>query len=178
MRSIEKAIELIKKWEGFRREAYQDPVGIWTIGYGTTVYVSGDKVRPGDSITQSNAEFQLKRHIEDKILPKLDVILRQSVNDNQRNALISFIYNVGMGAFRRSTMLKMINYGDFFGAAAQFDRWVYAGGKRLNGLVKRRKEERALFELSDIKVHSSTDEMNEYDSKPITCIDRIKGFFS
>jgi len=147
MRNIGKAIDLIKKWEGFRSKAYKDPVGIWTIGYGTIKYPNGVRVAQGDNITEEKATAYLNAHIMREIIPVLDYKLGVPINDNQYCALVSFAYNLGMGALGKSTLLNKLNAGDSLGAGQEFKRWVKAGGQTLNGLIKRREEERALFEL-------------------------------
>lgn len=141
------ALRLIKKWEGFRSRAYRDPVGIWTIGYGTIRYANGMKVQPGQSITEEEASVELQAHIEKDILPHLKKLVKVPLNNNQFCALVSLIYNIGAGAFGRSTLLRKLNKADYEGAAREFDRWVYAGGRKLRGLVRRRDEEEALFLL-------------------------------
>ena len=134
--------KLIKKHEGCRLKAYKCPRGVWTIGYGHT-----NNVRPDDVITQDEAEELLKRDLkvhEDNVKRVVKIALTQ----NQFDALVSFEYNVGYGAFANSTLLKLLNAGNYNGASKQFERWVYAGDRVLEGLVKRRKAERELF-LSD-----------------------------
>ena len=146
MRNIYKALLLIKKWEGFRAHAYQDQAGVWTIGYGTTIYPNGQRVYPQDTIHEHIALQFLNSHVNEKVLPILDKILEVPINDNQYSALVSFGYNAGMGAVKKSTLIAKLNAEDWFGAAREFDRWVWAGGKVSKGLVRRRAEERALFE--------------------------------
>ncbi len=131
--------KLIKKHEGCRLKAYKCPRGVWTIGYGHT-----NNVRPDDVITQDEAEELLKRDLkvhEDNVKRVVKIALTQ----NQFDALVSFEYNVGYGAFANSTLLKLLNAGNYNGASKQFERWVYAGDRVLEGLVKRRKEEKGLF---------------------------------
>ena len=139
MNISEAGIQLIKKFEGCSLKAYKCPAGIWTIGYGHT---SG--VKEGQTITKKEAEAYLK---QDLITFETFVsnLVTVAINQNQFDALVSFCYNLGPGNLRSSTLLKRINAGDFNGAAEQFDRWVYAGGKKLSGLVKRRAAEKALF---------------------------------
>ncbi|MFG8171273.1 lysozyme [Pseudomonas aeruginosa] len=139
MRTSQRGIDLIKSSEGLRLSAYQDSVGVWTIGYGTTA-----GVKPGQPITKERAEELLRddvKRFEDQVLRLVKVPLTQG----QFDALVSFTYNLGPGALEKSTLLKLLNRGDYQGAADQFPRWVNAGGKRLEGLVKRRAAERALF---------------------------------
>lgn len=139
--NLYKAEELIKKWESLQLTAYPDP-GTggepWTIGWGHT-----KNVCPGQTITEDDAErfFEEDFHEVLKQLTELNL----SVNENQFNALASFVFNVGINQFKNSTMFTLISQGKIQDAAAQFDRWVHAKGKRLNGLVKRRAEEKELF---------------------------------
>ena len=137
------AIDLIKKFEGFRSKAYQDSVGVWTIGYGTT-RINGEPVKAGMTITEDQA-LQLVQQEVNKLWSQIEQISRVSLNQNQMNALVDFAYNLGFNALKTSTLMKMVNAGDFNGAANQFSRWVYAGGKVLPGLVKRREAEKQLF---------------------------------
>lgn len=133
-------LDSIKKHEGLRLRAYRDAVGIWTIGYGHT----GPEVTPGMEISEGEAESMLREDVlecEACIEEHVTVDLTQG----QFDALCSFIFNLGCGAFERSTLLKLLNEGDYAGAAQQFGRWVNAGGKQLPGLVKRRGDELAMF---------------------------------
>ena len=137
------AIDLIKQFEGFRPEAYKDSVGVWTIGYGTTV-INNQPVKQGMTITQEQA-LQLVQQQVNKLWSQIESILKVKINDNQMNALIDFAYNLGFGSLRNSTLMRLVNESKFEEAANQFPRWVYAGGKVLPGLVKRREAERQLF---------------------------------
>ncbi len=140
-------IKLIKDSEGLRLKAYPDP-GTGgepiTIGAGTTIYPNGQKVKKGDVITQEQALDYLAHDLL-KFEKGVDLLVKPSLNDNQLAALVSFTYNVGLEAFKNSTMLKLLNENKFTEAANQFERWNKAGGKVLAGLTERRKKERALF---------------------------------
>jgi len=129
---------IIEEHEGLRLEAYKCPAGIWTIGYGHT----GD-VKEGDRITRHQAEaileYDLGRY-EDAVAR-----LAPKATGPQFSALVAFVFNVGIGAFEKSTLLKEFLAGRTLNAAAEFDRWTRGGGKVLPGLVKRRAAERALF---------------------------------
>lgn len=142
-------LDIIKKWEGFRSNAYIDPVGIPTIGYGTIRYPNGQKVRMGDVISEPEAEALLKLEC-DEIAETVDPAVAVTIAQNQFDALVSFCYNVGTGAFLGSTLLKKLNSGDFPGAAEQFLVWNKGtkDGKKivLDGLTNRRRDEKALFE--------------------------------
>lgn len=133
-------LSLIKRFEGLRLKAYICPAGVPTIGYGTT-----KGVRMGQTITEEEAERLLREDVA--VFERgVDEAVKVPLNPNQRAALVSFAYNVGLGAFRTSTLLRLLNKGDYAGAAKQFDRWTKGGGKVLPGLVKRRAAERELFE--------------------------------
>jgi lysozyme len=137
-------IELIKEFEGLRLRAYLCPANVPTIGYGTTVYPTGRKVRMGDQITAEQAEEYLRSDLR-AFERNAESMLRVSVNENQFAALVSFSYNVGSEALRRSTMLRFINDNRFADAAGEFARWNMAAGKPLAGLTRRRAAERELF---------------------------------
>ena len=140
MNISQNGINLIKQFEGCRLEAYKCPAGVWTIGYGHT----GADVVSGKKITQEQAENLLK---QDLIVHCNNVskLVKVKLNQNQFDALVSFEYNVGYGNFSSSTLLKLLNKGDYAGAAGQFERWVYAGKTVLAGLQKRRKAEMSCF---------------------------------
>lgn len=132
-------LRLIKDSEGLRLSAYQDSVGVWTIGYGHTA-----TAQRGQTITEAEAEQLLQadlRRFEDGVRE----LVRVPLTDNQFAALVSFAFNLGLGALAESTLLRKLNAGDYQGAAAEFPRWVHAGGKQLPGLVTRRGRERQLF---------------------------------
>jgi len=135
---------IIKYCEGLRLTSYVCPAGKPTIGWGHTY-----GVKLGRTISEAEAEVLLDhdyQQAEDDVLELVTVPL----TDNQLGALTSFVFNLGQGNFSKSTLLRKINASDFAGAAAEFDKWVYAtvnGVKtKLNGLVVRRKLERSLFE--------------------------------
>jgi lysozyme len=153
MKISQKCLSVIKKWEGFHLDAYSDPVGIPTIGYGSRRYPNGQKIRLGDKITEQEAEAFLKFEC-DKVAEEISKLVNGiSLNQNQFDALVSFSYNVGIGAFADSTLLKKLKAKDFPGAAKEFERWVKGTNNgvqtTLSGLVDRRKSERSLFEKLD-----------------------------
>lgn len=136
----EKGLALIKRFEGFRAAPYQCPAGRWTIGYGSTAGVTPDMA----AISRERADILLRHDIlpyERAIRRLITVPLTQP----QFDALVSFTYNVGEGAFARSTLRKKLNNHDYAGAAQEFHRWTMASGVTLHGLVKRRAAESALF---------------------------------
>jgi lysozyme len=144
-------VALVKQFEGLRLAAYPDPGSggdPWTIGYGTTIYPSGDKVQRGDTITAEQAEEYL-RHDLRKFESAVSRAVLAPVSQEQFDALVSLTYNIGEGAFGRSTLLRKLNAGDASGAAEEFLRWVNAGGKPMAGLRRRREAERAMFLATD-----------------------------
>lgn len=139
MRISEKGINLIKRFEGLRLGAYLDSVGVPTIGYGHT-----RGVKLGQTITQEQADAFLEEDIHEFELA-IQRLVHVNLTQNQFDALVSFTFNLGIGSLKQSTLLKKLNAGDITGAANEFNRWVYAGGKKLTGLVKRRSAERLMF---------------------------------
>jgi len=137
-------VDLIGHSEGLYLTAYRCPAGIWTIGYGHTAAAGQPQVFPGQTITRDQAVVILRNDlatVEREINERVKVRLQQ----HQFDALTSFIFNVGAGNFRRSTLLKCLNAGDYAAVPAQLLRWTRANGKVLPGLVKRRHAEAALW---------------------------------
>jgi lysozyme len=132
---------LTEACEGLRCDAYQDQVGVWTIGYGHT----GPDVHPGLSITQAIAEQLLAQDVS-RAADCVNKALTVAVTQEEFDALVDFVYNMGTGAFLKSTMLADLNAGNFAAAAAQFQLWDHAGGKVVAGLLERRNQEAALFQ--------------------------------
>jgi lysozyme len=147
MQISESGLGLIAKFEGLRLSAYPDPgTGDepWTIGYGTTIYPNGHKVRKGHVVTRAEA-LEYLQHDTKKFADSVNRLVKVPLNQNQFDALVSFTYNIGEGALQRSTLLRKLNSGDYRSAANEFGKWVNAGGKELDGLVIRRAAERDLF---------------------------------
>ncbi|BHD63697.1 lysozyme [Salmonella enterica subsp. enterica serovar Senftenberg] len=144
MQTSEKGIALIKQFEGCKLTAYQDSVGVWTIGYGWTQPVDGKPIRAGMTIKQETAERLLKTGL---VSYESDVsrLVKVGLSQGQFDALVSFTYNLGARSLSTSTLLRKLNAGDYDGAADEFLRWNKAGGKVLKGLTRRREAERALF---------------------------------
>ncbi len=142
MKTSDKGIGLIKRFEGLRLKAYLCPAGKPTIGYGHT-----KDVKLGDVITEEEAEQLL---LEDLIVVENEINKHNlDINQNQFDALVSFVYNVGVGNFRTSTLLKKIKTDPNDKTIAnEFKRWVYSNGKKPPGLVKRREEEAKLYFLN------------------------------
>lgn len=144
MQTSEKGVALIKEFEGCKLTAYQDSVGVWTIGYGWTQPVDGKPIRAVMTIKQETAERLLKTGL---VSYESDVsrLVKVSLTQGQFDALVSFTYNLGARSLSTSTLLRKLNAGDYAGAADELLRWNKAGGKVLNGLTRRREAERALF---------------------------------
>lgn len=136
----QRGIELIKTFEGFKPEPYVCLGGYLTIGY-------GHKLLPSDPykvVTPEKAEIILRsdlRKIERSVLKYIDV----EINEDQFSALVSFTFNLGPAVLQRSALRQKINYSQYEEAAKEFQKWVYAGGKKIMGLVRRRKLESDLF---------------------------------
>lgn len=137
----ESAVELIRKYEGFRAKPYYCSAEELTIGYGHVI-LPGERFKI--PMTKDYAEDLLTMDIEQRA-KVIDELLKVHVSDSQFGALVSFAFNIGLGAFKQSTMLKMLNDGKYTEAAGQFKRWIYADKKELAGLVKRRTAEKNLF---------------------------------
>lgn len=147
MRTGQKGLDLIKQFEGFRQDAYQDVVGIWTIGFGTIRYPDGTPVKQGDHCTEPQAQEYLAHELA-KFEDQINKLVKAQLNQNQFDALACFCYNVGGGAFAKSTLLKKLNAGDLQAAAQQFLVWNKAGGKPVAGLTRRRQAEATLFQTA------------------------------
>ena len=137
-------VDLICNFEGLRLKAYDDGVGVWTIGYGTTKYPNGIRVKKGDTCTLDQAKAYMQNDLK-AFEQTVNSAVKVPLNQNQFDALVSLAYNIGSTAFKNSTLVKRLNEGNYNAAANQFDLWVNAGGKRMQGLVNRRAAERTLF---------------------------------
>lgn len=133
------ALAMTERFEGCRLEAYQDQGGVWTIGYGHTM-----GVKRGDKCTLLEAQGYL---IHD--LQEAEHVVQHYVsvplNQGEFDALVDFVFNLGMYEFINSTLLKLLNKGDYAGAANQFDLWDRCGGEVVAGLLRRREAERQEF---------------------------------
>ena len=139
-----KGVDLICEFEGKRLVAYDDGVGVWTIGFGTIKYPNGVRVKKGDTCTLEQAK-EYMRHDLIEFEYAVNSSVKVPLNQNQFDALVSLAYNIGSSAFKSSTLVKKLNTGDYQGAADQFNVWINAGGKRMQGLVNRRDREKLLF---------------------------------
>jgi len=140
MKISQRGIDLIKSFEGCRLEAYKCPAGIWTIGYGAT----GPSIKEGMKWTQEQAEAALLKHVAE-FESAVNSMVTVPITQAQFDALVSFVYNIGPNAFRKSTLLDLLNDGDYSGAAQQFARWISKGTPAEPGLRRRREAERQLF---------------------------------
>lgn len=134
-------IELIKRHEGYRDIRYRDAVGLWTIGYGHVIQRGEIFDEP---MSEAEAATLLARDLA-RFADGVARVLRRPPAQHEFDALVSLAFNVGLGAFGSSTLLRYYNNGDVLGAADEFPRWKFAGGQELPGLVRRRADERALF---------------------------------
>lgn len=137
--TFQKPIDLIKEFEGFRSDAYQDVGGIWTIGYGHT-----KGVIPGQWMDEGAVTELLEQEIN-HIVSIISPLITAPLNENQRTALISLVYNISISAFSKSTLLKFINKGDLQTASNEFLKWINVNKKVCPGLLKRRRKEQELF---------------------------------
>jgi len=139
----QEGLELIKKFEGCKLKSYKCPAGVWTIGYGHTEDVKeGDIVSPQEADKLLRADvFKFEEYVADNVMVNL--------TQNQFDALVTWTFNLGVGNLRNSTMLKKLNNADYTSVPFEMKRWNKAGGKTLDGLVRRRQAESLLFESKE-----------------------------
>lgn len=145
VQDMDRLLELIKDVEGFRSMAYYDPSGVLTIGYGFT-RVDIPDLEIGDTMSRERADRVLIRIMNSRYIPQVRSMVRVPLTDNQLIALTSLIYNIGETAFRRSTLLRSLNNGNYDEAAEEFSNWIRGGGEILPGLVDRRNREIEIFQ--------------------------------
>ena len=146
MKPSNKCLAIIREFEGFSPKPYKCPAGVPTIGYGSTRYENGTPVKLTDSVISiSRADNILTATLEGEYAPAVRRYVQREINQDQFDALVSFAYNLGTQALRKSALLAKVNRGDFDGAADEFAKWIYANGQQLPGLVRRRKAEADLF---------------------------------
>lgn len=142
MPNVGKGIALVERWEQCRLIAYQPiPGDKWTVGYGAT----GPDIVEGTRWTQDQANGDLRNRINN-IASQLAALIKVPVSDNQFGAIISLTYNIGLSAFANSTLLRLLNTGNYEGASEQFLVWNRAQGHVVQGLVNRRKDEKNVFD--------------------------------
>jgi len=164
MQTNQAGLSLIKSFEGCKLKSYQDVVGVWTIGYGST----GPDIKAGMNWTQAQADARLTHDLL-KFEAGVTGCVKATLTPNQFSALVCFAYNVGLGNLQSSTLLKKVNASDMTGAAAEFLRWNKAGGAVIPGLTRRRQAESDLFAKSEVQSSQgqqlpngpSEDEMNK-----------------
>lgn len=145
MKTNAAALDIIKVFEGFRSEPYLCPANVWTIGYGSTRTPDGRPVtKDTPPIDEPTATAWMQAHL-DETERQVAALARVGLAENQFGALVSFTYNLGSGALQSSTLRAKLNRGDYEGAAGEFWKWRFAGGRVLGGLVARRAAEEALF---------------------------------
>lgn len=144
MQVNESGLALIRKCEGFRGRAYRDAVGVWTIGFGHTSGAGAPLVKPEMVIDRNRAAIILAKDVA-LFAEGVANLVTAELNDNQFSALVSFAYNVGLGNFRKSSVLKAVNASDLTAVPRRLALWSKAGGRVLPGLVTRRAAEAALF---------------------------------
>jgi len=160
MQTSSQALETLKIREQLRLAAYQDPAGVWTIGYGCTTYENGTKVKAGDKITEMKAVQLLNDHVG-KAVATVNAGITATLDQGQFDALVSFTYNVGGTKFNNSTLRGLVNTDpdDLPVIEAEFRKWVYVtvNGKKVKsaGLVSRREEEIAMYEGGKKKLNGS-----------------------
>lgn len=141
MQISKNCIDLIKKFEGLSLKSYKCPAGLWTIGYGNTMFEDGNKVKENQSILIDRAEKLLTFWVN-----KYAERIKLNVNQNQFDALVSFAYNVGIGTFNSSTLKKKVTaYPNDPTIRDEFMKWTKSNGKELGGLVRRRESEANLY---------------------------------
>ena len=141
MKISDKGLELIKDFEGCELEAYKCAAGVWTIGYGHT-----KDVEKGDTWSQEKAEHMLSKELEDEYEHYVNSLVTVPMNQCQFDALVSWVYNLGPANLKKSSMLRVLNEGKYDEVPAQIKRWNKAGGKILDGLIRRRQAEAEMFE--------------------------------
>lgn len=145
MKLDQNGYKLIQGFEGLKLNAYKDSAGIPTIGYGNITYIDGSRVKMGDKISQEDAD-KLFQYYADRFSKQVDSVVIATINQNQFNALVSLAYNIGIGAFSKSTLLKKVNTNSCdTSIKTEFMKWVNAGGKKVQGLVNRREKESEIY---------------------------------
>lgn len=144
MKVSKTGLNLIKEFEGIRLTAYKCPAGVLTIGIGHTSAAGAPEVVPGMTITAQDAYDILNRDL-DQYESAINRYVKVPLTQSQFDALVSFVYNVGIGAFQKSTLLKKLNAGQYSSVPGELMKWTKAGGKELPGLVRRRRAEAALW---------------------------------
>lgn len=145
MRTNKAGQDLIKYWEKLRLDAYHCSAGVCTIGWGSTSYTDGSPIKIGDKINEQTAQDLFEYHVK-KCEDSVSSVIMIPVTDNEFSAMVSLCYNIGTSAFKKSTLVKLLNSkSSKEDVAYQILLWNKSKGKVLNGLSKRRKDEHDLF---------------------------------
>ena len=160
---------LTEQSEGLRLTAYQDSVGVWTIGYGHT-----NGVHAGMTCTQEQADQWLQEDVQGAVYV-VNSVVTAPLNQNQFDALVDFVFNLGSGNFQSSTLLKLLNQGDYQGASNEFPKWNHAGGVVVNGLTTRRLAEQKLFD-TPITMPISTPQAPLGAAQPPTLVQQLQAW--
>lgn len=144
MKAVDVACDLARRFEGCRLTAYRDPVGYWTVGWGHLL--SHDKTADFSMLSwsQEEADDALEKEMA-QFLAGVKTMVRANLSDNAIGALTDFAYNLGLRSLRASTLLRCVNASDVLGASLEFQKWKFAGGRVLPGLIRRRAAEREVF---------------------------------
>jgi len=173
-------VDYIKSFEGWRKKAYLDSANVWTIGWGTTKWFDGYNIKEGMVITKEICNKLFNRDINN-FSSKIFDFVKVKLSDHQFSSLVSFTYNVGIGNFSRSTLLKKLNKGMYKEAAAEFSKWVKVRNRKTNkwtvlkGLVLRRKKEMKVFLTPDtIKISEFRNFVDNIKARSYTFIYKNK----
>jgi lysozyme len=150
MRTGKAGIALIKEFEGLELKAYLCPANVWTIGYGHTAAAGPPPVRPGMTITPDEAENILRNDLV-KYENAVERAVKVDLTQRQFDALVSLCYNIGPGAFAKSTLVRKLNRGEYDSVPAELMKWTKASGRELAGLVRRRRAEAKLWRELDVR---------------------------
>lgn len=153
MKTSDRGVNLIKQFEGLRLDSYRCSAGVWTIGYGHT----GPDVKEGQRITKLEADRLLRQDLE-RFENTVNNTVTVELNQNRFDALVSFTYNVGEEAFKRSTLVGKLNNGEIAEASEEFLKWNKAKGRELVGLTRRREAEQELFNQETEEESEATEE--------------------
>lgn len=180
MRELNKAgLDFIIRWEGEKLVAYQDIAGVWTIGVGHTSAAGPPKVTKGMKITKEQSREILANDLR-HARKTVEEAVKVPLTDNQFAVLVSFVHNLGEGNFRKSTLLKKLNAGDYKSVPSELNKWVYAAGKRSQGLANRRHAEGVLWNTPDASKQNpvpSKDVPNTPSTQPKTLLDLLVRLF-
>jgi len=151
MKLTKQALELLLHFEGFSLKAYKCPAGVWTIGIGCTYYPDGTKVKEGDILASPAEVFSLKHKILEGFIQGLWDMLEPVqkhtyITENEFSAMVCLAYNIGLGSFKNSRVLKFLRDGDKYNASKSFLLWNKVNGKITLGLVRRRYAEMLMFQ--------------------------------